>query len=534
MQAKEVKFGKSAREALLRGINTLGDAVKSTLGPKGRNVIFDRDFFPPLVTKDGVTVAKEVVPKNKFESTGASLIREASLQTNNNAGDGTTTTVIYAQSLINEGQKLLDTGVSHLYIKKGIEAASKTTIKYWKELAKPVTEAKEVAHVASLSSRDPEVGKMISDVFEKFGKDTVITVDELYYPGIEVEMVQGMHHNRGLASAWLCTDRTRLEAIYEDMPVLLLDYELTTLTQLVPLFEKLSVAKIAKMCIVANGYSDEVVNILVQNKREGKFSFVAIKSPSYGERRVDYLDDMSIFTGANLISSVNGKNIGDASPEDLGLVKKLISGKDYSTFIRGDGEKEKIEERIKELKDQMANTKSEYEKEMFEDRISKLSSGVAIIKVGAPTEPEMREKKFNIDDAIHAAKAAIEEGILPGAGMASLIAAKHLENSEFEERLQPGVDLVIKALKAPFNQILINAGETPEVIISEIKRRAEGIPAVSFGYDAEQEIYGNLYEMGIINPLKVERLALENAVSVAVTFLSSDTAIAVLPEERKK
>ncbi|MEO0231397.1 MAG: chaperonin GroEL [candidate division WOR-3 bacterium] len=531
MAAKDIKYNDEARRAILRGVDTLAKAVRVTLGPKGRNVILEKKFGSPAVTKDGVTVAKEIELKDPFENIGAQLVREVASKTSDVAGDGTTTATVLAEYILKEGYKMMITGANPMEVRKGIEKAVETVVEELKKLSKEVKGRKEIEQVATISANnDEEIGKKVADAMEKVGKDGVITVEEA--KGIEtyVEVVEGMQFDRGYISPYFVTNAEKMEAVLEEPYILLTDKKLSNIREIIPILEK--VAQTGKpLLVIAEDVEGEALATLVVNKIRGTLLSCAVKAPGYGERRKAMLEDIAVLTGGQVISEEKGIKLENAQISDLGRAKKVVVDKDNTTIIEGYGKKEDIQARMKQIKVQIEETKSDYDREKLQERLAKLAGGVAIIYAGAATETEMKEKKARIEDALHATKAAVEEGIVPGGGVAYLRALPALE--ELAKKLKGdqklGVEIVKKALEQPLRWIAENAGYEGTLVVEEVKRAKD----VNIGFDANTGQYVDMIEAGIIDPTKVERIALQNAASVASLLLTTEALVTEVKEKEK-
>ncbi|MBI4201310.1 MAG: chaperonin GroEL, partial [Chloroflexi bacterium] len=501
--AKQLAFGEDARHAVKRGMDQLADAVRVTLGPKGRNVILDKKFGPPQVCSDGVTIAKEIELEDPFENMGAQLLKEAASKTNDVAGDGTTTSVVLAQAMITEGFKYVAAGGNPMGIKRGIEKAVEALRGELKRLAKPVEGKAQIAQVASLSAHEHEIGNLIADVMEKVGKDGVITVEESKGLQYEVEYVEGMQFDRGYISPYFITNAERMEAVLEDPYILITDKKISAVADILPALEK--VLQITKnVVIVGEDVEGEALATLVVNKLRGTLNCVAVKAPGFGDRRKAMLEDISILTGGRVISEEVGRKLDSVTVDDLGRARRLVSNKEETTVVEGHGSDQAIQGRIKQIKAQIDETTSEFDKEKLQERLAKLSGGVAIIKVGAATEVELKEKKARVEDALSATRAAVEEGIVPGGGSALLRAAKSLDTLKLEGDEAVGVRIVRKAVEEPVRLIAFNAGVEGSVVLDSVVKGKD-----DFGYDAEDGVYGSMFQRGIMDPAKVTRAALE-------------------------
>lgn len=527
--AKQIKYGEDARQAILRGVNKLADAVRVTLGPKGRNVVLEKKFGSPTITKDGVTVAKEIELKDSWENMGAQMVREVASKTSDVAGDGTTTATVLAQAIYREGLKNVAAGANPMEIKRGIEKAVEAAVEGIKKLAHPV-EGKEVAQVGTVSANnDEEIGQIIAEAMEKVGKDGVITVEEAKGLETSLEIVEGMQFDRGYLSPYFVTDPERMEAVLEDAFILLHEKKISSMKDMLPLLEQ--VARSGKpLLIVAEDVEGEALATLVVNKLHGRLPCAAVKAPGFGDRRKAMMEDIAILTGGKLISEDLGIKLENVRIDDLGRAKKVIIDKDNTTIIEGAGKPSDIEARIKQIRVQIEETTSDYDREKLQERLAKLVGGVAVIKVGAATETAMKEKKARVEDAMHATKAAVEEGVVPGGGVAYLRAIKELEKLNLDGDQAIGVNIVKKALEEPTRQIAINAGQEGSVVVEKLKDSQDE----AFGFNAQTEKFENMYEAGIIDPAKVCRIAIQNAASVASLLLTTEALVSELPEEEEK
>jgi chaperonin GroEL len=536
--SKVIVFNEEARAALKRGVDKLANAVKVTLGPKGRNVVIETGYGSPTITKDGVTVAKEVELEDRMENLGAELVKEVASKTNDVAGDGTTTATVLAQAIIAEGIKNITAGASPLAVKRGMEKALEAVVNELKNKVSQPVSGDMIEHVASISANDKEIGATIAAMVKEMGKEGVITVEEGQSLGIEQEVVKGLRIDKGYASAYMITNQDRMEAEFSDVPVLVTDKKISSIQDLLPLLEKILKAGRKELVIIADDVEGEALTTLVLNKLRGAFNALAIKAPGFGDRRKDMLQDIAIVTGAQFISEELGRKLESVELEDLGSARKVISTKDVTTFVDGKGDKAAIEARASMLKKQLDQTDSAFDKEKLQERLAKLAGGVGVIKVGAATEVEMKEKKHRIEDAIAATKAAVEEGIVPGGGVALLRAQSVLEEminwsapkvitlSFVDERT--GMKIISKALEAPLHIIAENAGMKGDVIVSEVKKMSG-----SEGYNAETGDFEDMLKAGIIDPAKVTRSALQNAVSVAALFLTTECVITEKPKKEE-
>ncbi|MDO8495448.1 MAG: chaperonin GroEL [bacterium] len=527
--AKQIQFGEAARVALKNGVDILANAVKVTLGPKGRNVVLDKGFGSPTITNDGVTIAKEIELKNKYENIGADIVKEVASKTNDVAGDGTTTATLLAQAIIHEGLKNVTAGASPISLKKGIEKAVDEVVKFLKtKLAKQVTTKEEIAQVATVSSKDPAIGDQIADIINKIGKDAVITVEQSQAFGLTSEIVEGMQFDRGYISHYMVTNPERMEAVYENAQILITDRKISAVADIVPLLEKISQSGKRDLVIIADEIDGDALATLVVNKLRGVFNTLAIKSPGFGDRKKEMLDDIAIVTGGQVISEEKGMKLDAVDLSMLGQARKIVVSKESTTLIGGKGKKLAIDARVAQLKNQLAKTTSEFDKEKLQERIAKLTGGVAVIKVGAATEVEQKEKQHRTEDAVQATKAAMEEGIVAGGGVAlvrALVALKNVKADNADEKT--GVEIIRRALEEPLRQIATNAGKEGSVIVEEVKKGKD-----SYGYNAETDEYGDMIQWGIVDPVKVTRSALQNAASAAAMFLTTEAVITDIPEEK--
>ncbi len=526
--SKIIIFNEEARQALKRGVDKLANAVKVTLGPKGRNVVIDNGYGSPTITKDGVTVAKEVELEDKMENIGAELVKEVASKTNDVAGDGTTTATVLAQAMVGEGIKNITAGASPLAVKRGMEKALEAIVKELRDkVAQPVSGGM-IENVASISANDKEIGKTISEIVNEMGKEGVITVEEGQAFGITKDVVKGMRIDKGYSSAYMITNQDRMEAEYADPFILVTDKKISSLQELVPLLEKVLKMGKKELVIIADDVEGEALATLVVNKLRGIFNALAIKAPGFGDRRKEMLQDIAIVTGATFISEDIGRKLDSVELEDLGSCRKVISTKDHTTFVDGKGDKAAIEARATAIKKQIETTDSSFDKEKLQERHAKLTGGVGVIKVGAATEIEMKEKKHRIEDAIAATKAAIEEGIVPGGGVALLRAMKTLESLDLHGEEVVGARILRRAMEEPLRMIAINAGKDGAVVVEEVKKLAGAM-----GYNAEADRYEDMIQAGIIDPVKVVRCALQNATSVAALFLTTECVISEKPKKEE-
>ena len=526
--AKEIQYDVEARGALKIGVDKLANAVKVTLGPKGRNVVIEKKFGAPTVTKDGVTVAKEIELDNKMEDVGAQMVKEVASKTSDVAGDGTTTATVLAQALVTEGLKNVTAGANPMSIKRGIDAAARAVVESLKSQSKDLPDSKQIANVATISSNDDrEIGDKIAEAMEKVGKDGVITVEDSKTAETYLETVEGMQFDRGYLSPYFVTNSESMDAELEDPYILIHDKKISNMKDLLPLLEK--VVQTGKpVLIIAEDVEGEALATLVVNKLRGTFKVLAVKAPGFGDRRKAMLEDIAVLTGATVISEEAGYKLDNASIEYLGTAKRVISDKDNTTIVDGSGSSDSITARINEIKVQIEKTTSDYDREKLQERLAKLSGGVAVINVGAATEVEMKEKKARVEDALHATRAAVEEGIIPGGGVALLRAVSALDKVKVDDDQQVGVDIVKRALEAPVRQICANAGVEASIVVQNIKdKKADN------GYDARNDEYVKMFEVGIIDPTKVARVAVQNAASIAGMILTTEAAITEIPEDEK-
>ena len=529
MAAKQVLFGDDARTKMVRGINVLANAVKVTLGPKGRNVVLERSFGGPTVTKDGVSVAKEIELKDKFENMGAAMVREVASKTSDNAGDGTTTATVLAQAIVDEGMKFVAAGMNPMDLKRGIDKAVAAAITELKKLSKPTTTNKEIAQVGAISANsDEEIGQIISEAMDKVGKEGVITVEDGKSLKNELEVVEGMQFDRGYLSPYFINQPEKQAAVLENPFILLHDKKISNIRELLPVLEQ--VAKAARpLVIIAEDIDGEALATLVVNSIRGILKVVAVKAPGFGDRRSAMLEDIAVLTGGTVISSNVGLSLDKATLAQLGSAKKVEVTKENTTIIDGAGDAAAIENRVKNIRTQIEGASNDYDREKLQERVAKLAGGVALIKVGAATEVEMKEKKARVEDALHATRAAVEEGIVPGGGVALIrakLAIKDIKGDNDEQNA--GIRIVLRAMEEPLRQIVANAGDEPSVVVNTVAQ-GEG----NFGYNAQSAKYGDMVEMGVLDPTKVTRTALQNAASVASLILTTDCMVADLPADDK-
>ncbi len=526
--AKQIIYGEEARKAIERGVNQLADTVRITLGPKGRNVVLDKKFGTPLITNDGVTIAKEVELEDAFENMGAQLIKEVSTKTNDVAGDGTTTATVLAQAMIGEGLKNLAAGANPMVMKKGIQKAAAEAVEAVKKISQPVSGTGDIARVGTISSGDEEIGKLIADAMEKVSHNGVITIEESKTAETYSEVVEGMQFDRGYLSPYMATDTEKMEAVLDDAVILITDKKISNIQEILPLLEEVVKAG-RKLLIIAEDVEGEALATIVLNKLRGTFTCVCVKAPGFGDRRKEMLQDIAVLTGGQVISTELGMELKDASLAMLGQAHQVKVTKENTVIVDGAGSSAEIKARAGQIERQIAVTTSDYDKEKLQERLAKLSGGVAVIKVGAATETEMKEKKLRIEDALNATRAAVEEGIVPGGGSAYVVASKAADKftATLEGDEKTGAAIVAKALKAPIMQIAANAGVEGAVVLNKVYDNGD----VNFGYDAAADAYGDMIKLGIVDPTKVCRSALENAASVASMVLTTECLVADIPEK---
>ena len=525
--AKEIKFGAEARAALERGVNQLADTVRVTLGPKGRNVVLAKPYGAPLITNDGVTIAKEIELEDGFENMGAQLIREVASKTNDVAGDGTTTATVLAQAMVNAGMKNLAAGANPIVLRKGMKKATDKAVEAIASMSKPVEGKEQIAKVAAVSSGDEEVGKLVADAMEKVSKDGVITIEESKTMKTELDLVEGMQFDRGYISAYMATDMDKMEATLDNPYILITDKKISNIQELLPLLEQI-VQSGSKLLIIAEDIEGEALTTLIVNKLRGTFSVAAVKAPGYGDRRKEMLQDIAILTGGQVISDELGLDLKEATLEQLGRAKSVKVQKESTVIVDGEGDKEAIKARVNQIKGQIEETTSEFDREKLQERLAKLAGGVAVVRVGAATETEMKEAKLRMEDALAATKAAVEEGIIAGGGSAYIHTTKVLQElvDTLEGDEKTGAQIIMKALEAPLFHIAANAGLEGSVINNKVKESEVGI-----GFDAYKEEYVDMVKAGILDPAKVTRSALQNATSVASTLLTTESVVSIIPEE---
>ena len=525
--AKEIKYGSEARTALEKGVNQLADTVKVTLGPKGRNVVLDKSFGAPLITNDGVTIAKEIELEDGFENMGAQLIREVASKTNDVAGDGTTTATVLAQAMVHEGMKNLEAGANPIVLRKGMKKATDNAVEAIRAMSSKVNGKEQIARVAAVSSGDEEVGQMVADAMEKVSNDGVITIEESKTMQTELDLVEGMQFDRGYISAYMATDMEKMEAILDDPYILITDKKISNIQEILPVLEQI-VQSGAKLLIIAEDVEGEALTTLIVNKLRGTFNVVAVKAPGYGDRRKEMLKDIAILTGGQVISEELGLELKDTTMDMLGRAKSVKVQKENTVIVDGEGAKEDIEARVAQIRAQLEETTSDFDKEKLQERLAKLAGGVAVIRVGAATETEMKEAKLRMEDALNATRAAVEEGVISGGGSAYIHASKKV--AELAATLsgdeKTGAEIILKALEAPLYHIAHNAGLEGAVIINKVRESEVGT-----GYDALNDEYVNMIDAGILDPAKVTRSALQNATSVASTLLTTESVVADIKED---
>ena len=525
--AKEIKYGVEARKALEAGVNQLADTVRVTLGPKGRNVVLDKSFGAPLITNDGVTIAKDIELEDAFENMGAQLVKEVATKTNDVAGDGTTTATVLAQAMIKEGMKNLEAGANPIILRRGMKKATDTAVEAIASMSQKVSGKDQIAKVAAISAGDEEVGNLVADAMEKVSNDGVITIEESKTMQTELDLVEGMQFDRGYISAYMATDMDKMEAVLDDPYVLITDKKISNIQEILPVLEQI-VQSGARLLIIAEDIEGEALTTLIVNKLRGTFNVVAVKAPGYGDRRKAMLEDIAILTGGQVISEELGLELKDTTLDMLGRAKSIKVQKENTVIVDGEGDKAAIEARISQIRAQIEETTSEFDKEKLQERLAKLAGGVAVIRVGAATETEMKESKLRMEDALNATRAAVEEGIIAGGGSAYIHASKEVaklaDTLEGDERT--GAKVILKALEAPLYYIAANAGLEGAVIINKVKESEPGM-----GFDAAKENYVNMVEAGILDPVKVTRSALQNATSVASTLLTTESVVANIKED---
>ncbi len=524
--AKEIKFQEDARRSMLRGVDALANAVKVTLGPKGRNVVLEKKFGSPLITNDGVTIAKEIELEDAFENMGAQLVKEVATKTNDVAGDGTTTATVLAQAMIREGLKNVTSGANPMVIRKGIEKAVKAAVEELGKISKPIEGKSSIAQVASISAADEEVGNLIAEAMEKVGNDGVITVEESKGFVTELEVVEGMQFDRGYVSPYMITDTDKMEAVLEDPFILITDKKISNIQEVLPVLEKV-VQQGRSLLIIAEDLEGEALATIVVNKLRGTFNAVAVKAPGFGDRRKAMLEDIAVLTGGQVITEDIGLELKSATIDQLGRASKVVVSKENTTIVEGAGEPGKIQARVNQIRQQIEETTSDFDREKLQERLAKLAGGVAVIKVGAATETELKEKKLRIEDALNSTRAAVEEGIVAGGGTALVNVIKAVEAVQADGDEATGVNIVLRALEEPVRQIAFNAGLEGSVVVDRLKKEEVGI-----GFNAATGEWVNMIETGIVDPAKVTRSALQNAASVAAMFLTTEAVVADKPEEK--
>ena len=523
--AKEIKFSEDARRSMMRGVDTLADAVKVTLGPKGRNVVLDKKFGSPLITNDGVTIAKEIELEDKFENMGAQLVQEVASQTNEVAGDGTTTATVLAQSMIQEGLKNVASGANPVGVRRGIEKAVKVAIDELKAISKPIEGKDSIAQVASISAADEEVGQLIAEAMERVGNDGVITIEESKGFSTELEVVEGMQFDRGYQSPYMVSDQDKMEAVLEDPYILVTDKKINTIQDVLPVLEQV-VQQGKPLLLISEDVEGEALATLVVNKLRGTFNAVAVKAPGFGDRRKAMLEDIATLTGAEVITEDLGLDLKSTTIEQLGRASKVVVTKESTTVVEGAGNPEVISSRVQQIRGQIEETTSEFDREKLQERLAKLAGGVAVVKVGAATETELKERKLRIEDALNSTRAAVEEGIVAGGGTALMNVYNSVKALDLVGDEATGASIVLRSLEAPVRQIAINAGLEGSIIVERLKGEVVGM-----GYNAATDEWVDMIETGIVDPTKVTRSALQNAASVAAMFLTTEAVVAEIPED---
>jgi len=526
--AKQIKHGDDARQALVKGVNTLANTVKATLGPKGRNVVLDRGYGSPSITKDGVSVAKEIELEDKFENIGVELVKEVASKTNDVVGDGTTTATVLAQAIVNEGMKNVTAGANPVALNRGLHKAAEAMIKELQEKVSKQVEKDEIANVASISANDKEIGAKIAAAINEVGQDGVITVEESQSFGLEIETVKGMRFDRGYVSPYMVTNPERMEAEFEDASILITDKKISSVEEILPILEKVAQSGKKELVILAEDVEGQALATLVVNKLRGTFNVLAMKAPGFGDRRKEMLQDIATLTGGKVITEEIGLKLENTELADLGHARKVVSTKDYTTIIEGKGNEALVKERVAQIRKLIENSDSEFDKEKLQERLAKLSGGVAVIKVGAATETEMKEIKHRIEDAVGSTKAAIEEGVVPGGGVALLRAAKALDNLNLNDEEMVAVNILRRAIEEPIRTIANNAGFEGAVVVDEIKKHGN-----NYGFNASTGNYEDLVVAGIIDPTKVTRSALQNAVSAAGMLLTTEAVVTDIPTKNE-
>jgi len=526
--AKQIKFSEPARQSLIKGVNQLANAVRITLGPKGRNVVLDKGFGSPTITNDGVTIAKEIELQDKFENMGAQLVKEVAEKTNDVAGDGTTTATVLAQQIVNDGMRVIAAGANPIAVRRGIERATETAVNALKQTAKPLEGKSEIAQVASISANDPAIGNLIAEVMDLVGRDGVITVEESQTLGLEKEVVEGMQFDQGYISPYMMTDTARQEVVVEHPYLLISDKKISSIADILPMLENLAQTGKKEIVIIAEEVEGEALATLVVNKLRGVLNVLAVKAPGFGDRRKEMLQDIAVLTGGQVVSEDLGIELKNVKLEMLGQARKVVADKDKTTIIEGKGKPAEIKARVEQVKLQLGKTTSEFDKEKLQERLAKLSGGVGVIKVGAATEVEQKEKQHRVEDAVSATKAAVEEGIVAGGGVALVEAIPAVKQLDLQADELVGVQIVAKALETPMRQIAQNAGKDAGVVIEQARKMEKGM-----GYDAAADRFTDMVRAGIIDPLKVTRAALQNAASAAAMLLTTEAAVTDLPEKKE-
>jgi chaperonin GroEL len=524
---KQIKFDEKARRSIRKGIDKLANTVKVTIGPKGRNVVLDKGYGSPVITNDGVTIAKEIELEDKFENVGAQLMQEVASKTNDAAGDGTTTATVLAQAMIHEGMKNVAAGANPMVVRHGIERGVEAVIKHIKSNAKKLSTREEISQVATISAQDPRVGELIAEVMEQVGNDGVITVEESQTFGLEKEVVEGMQFDKGYISPYMITNQDRMESVLEDPYILITDKKISSIQEILPILEKVTQMGKKDFVIIAEDVEGEALATLVVNKLKGIFNALAIKAPGFGDRRKEMLEDLAIVTGGQLISEEVGLKLENTEIDQLGRARRVVATKENTTIVEGKGKKTTISSRVDMLRKQIADAESDFDREKLQERLGKLAGGVAVLKVGAATETEQKEKQHRVEDALAATRAAVEEGIVAGGGTALLRATKALEKIKLHGDENVGIDILKKALVEPIKQIAYNAGKEGSVIVEELRKKGEHI-----GYNASSDEYEDMFKAGIVDPAKVTRSAIQNAASVAAMVLTTEAVVADLPEEK--
>lgn len=528
--SKQIKFSEDGRKRLKKGVDSLANAIKITLGPKGRNAVLDKGFGAPTITNDGVTIAKEIELKDKFENIGAEIVKEVASKTNDVAGDGTTTATLLAQTIISEGLKNVTAGADPIALKRGIEKAVDEAVSFLKaKLTKRITSKEEIAQVATISAKDSQIGDTIAEIFDKLGKEAVITVEESQTFGITTEMVEGLQFDRGYISPYMITNPERMEAVLDDPYILITDKKIGSIQDIVPLLEKMSKTGKRELVIIADDVEGDALATLVVNKLRGTFSGLALKTPGFGDRKKEMLEDIAVITGGQVISEEKGLKLESIELPMLGRARRIVAAKENTTIVGGRGKKAEIDKRVSQIKNQITGSASEFDKEKLQERLGKLSGGVAVIKVGAATEVEQKEKQHRTEDAVQATKAAMEEGIVPGGGIAFVRTQNAMKNLKVNDDERTGAEIVKRALEEPLRQIAVNAGAEGSVVLDKVRKGQNS----SFGFNADLNQYGDLYKWGIVDPVKVTRSALQNAASAAAMFLTTEVVITDIPEEKK-